>query len=77
MGLAISLLSRKSLTYELYAAVMDGSSIRDLAIEYRMPEHRVQEQVEAVRLALRHQVRLSINTESRAFRTTTLRSFAA
>jgi hypothetical protein len=68
MGLAISLLSRKSLKYELYAAAMDGTSIRDLAAEYRIPEYRVQEQVEAVRLALGHQVRLSINPESLAFR---------
>jgi Mor family transcriptional regulator len=69
MGLAISLLSRKSLMYQLYAAAMDGTSVRDLAAEYRMPEHRVQEQIEAVRLALGHQVLLSINTESLAFRT--------
>jgi hypothetical protein len=48
---------------------MDGVSIRDLAVEYRMPEHRVQEQIEAVRLALGHQVLLSINPESLAFRT--------
>jgi hypothetical protein len=69
MGLAISLLSRKSMMYQLYAAAMDGVSIRDLAVEYRMPEHRVQEQIEAVRLALGHQVLLSINPESLAFRT--------
>lgn len=61
--------------YQLYAAAMDGASVRDLAVEYRMPEHGVQEQIESVRLALGHQVLLSINPESLAFRTP-LRSHA-
>jgi len=70
MGLAISLLSRKSLVFQLYAATLDGSSIRDLAAEYHMPEYRVQEQLEAVKLALNHQVRLGINPDARAFQNT-------
>jgi hypothetical protein len=67
MSLAISLLSRKSLMFQLYAAALDGSSIRELAAEYRLPEHQVQERLEAVRLALGHQVHLSINRNARAF----------
>lgn len=67
MGLAISLLSRKSLVFQLYAAALDGTSIRDLAAEYRLPEHHIQEQLDAVRLALGHQVRLTINPQSNVF----------
>jgi hypothetical protein len=67
MGLAISLLSRKSLVFQLYAAAMDGVSIRELAAAYRLPEHRIQEQLESVRLALGHQVRLSINPDAQVF----------
>jgi len=67
MALAISLLSRKSLVFQLYAAALDGSSIRDLAATYRMPEYRVQEQLDALRMALGHQVRLGINPDARAF----------
>lgn len=76
MGLAISLLSRKSLVFQLYAAALDGSSIRDLAVEYRMPEHRIQEQLEAVRMALGHQVRLSINPDATMFRSPARRTLA-
>jgi hypothetical protein len=67
MALAISLLSRKSLVFQLYAAALDGSSIRDLAATYHIPEHRVQEQLDALRMALGHQVRLGINPDARAF----------
>jgi len=68
MGLAISLLSRKSLVFQLYAAALDGSSIRDLAAAYHIPEHHIQEQLDALRLALGHQVRLGINPNAHAFR---------
>jgi hypothetical protein len=69
MGLAISLLSRKSLVFQLYAAALDGSSIRELAAEYHMPEYRIQERLDALRLALGHQVRLDINRDARVFQT--------
>lgn len=67
MGLAISLLSRKSLVFQLYAAALDGSSIRDLAAAYHIPECRVQEQLDALRMALGYQIRLGINPDARAF----------
>jgi hypothetical protein len=67
MNLAIALLSRKSLGFELYAASLDGHSVHDLAVEYRMPVYQVQEQINAVRLALAHQVHVAVNRASGFF----------
>jgi hypothetical protein len=67
MSLAIALLSRKSLSFELYAASLDGHSVHDLALQYGMPVYRIQEQINAVRLALTHQVHLTVDRESVVF----------
>jgi hypothetical protein len=68
MPLAVALLSKRSFAFRLYAATLDGWSVQDLSDEYQMPVHRVQEELDATRLALAHQLKFVINSNSSAFR---------
>ena len=68
MPLAVALLSKRSLAFRLYAATLNGWSVQDLSDQYRMPVHRIREELDATRLALAHQLKLAINSSSTAFR---------
>ena len=68
MPLAVAILSRRSFAFRLYAATLDGRSVQDLSKEYGMAVHRIQEELDATRLALGHQLKLEINPNSTAFR---------
>jgi hypothetical protein len=67
MPLAFALLTNYSLPFALYAAFLDGLSLEDLAQESALSKDWIAERVEAVRLTLTMQVRLSINPQSSYF----------
>lgn len=67
MSLAIALLAHQSLGFELYSALLNGSSTEEISVAYRIPVHEVREKVEAVKLALAHQIRLSVNPTASVF----------
>jgi hypothetical protein len=67
MSLAIALLAHQSLGFELYSALLNGSSTEEISAAYRIPVHQVREKVEAVKLALAHQIRLSVNPTASVF----------
>jgi Mor family transcriptional regulator len=48
------------LPFRLYAEFMLGSSVEDLAREFALSEHWVQERIEAVRWCVEKQVRLNL-----------------
>lgn len=64
MWFAFSILVQESLPLALYAAVLDGASVEEIAVTYRLSPHWLQERMEAVRLALQMRVRLKINPQS-------------
>jgi hypothetical protein len=68
MLLAFALLAQSSLPLYLYACYLSGDSVQELADEYNLSPHWVQERIEAVRMALNMQVRLKINPNSSHFR---------
>jgi hypothetical protein len=59
MPLAIALLANRSPSFSLYAEALNGTSVEDLAVAYRLPVHSVRERIDATQMALRHQVVLS------------------
>jgi hypothetical protein len=61
MSLAVALMAHRSLSFALYAATLDGFSIETLASEFGWPVHQVRERIDAVRMALSHQVRLDVD----------------
>jgi hypothetical protein len=67
MSLAIALLAHQSLGFELYSALLNGSSTEEVSAAYKIPAHQVREKVEAVRLALAHQIRISVNPTASVF----------
>ena len=67
MNLAVSLLANSSLSFRLYASALDGEPVEKLAEIYRLPESRIAEYIDAVRLTLTKQVRLAINPHSTLF----------
>lgn len=67
MSFAIALMAHQSLGFELYSALLNGSSIEEVSAAYRIPVHQAREKVEAVRLALSHQIRLAVNPRAGLF----------
>ncbi len=64
MPLAIALLAHRSTAFQLYAESLNGVSVAELAVAYALPIHSVKERLEAVQMAIRHQVTLSLNRQS-------------
>lgn len=67
MLLSLALLAQSSLPVYLYVCYLNGESVEELAHECGLSPHWVQERIEAVRLALNMQVRLTINRNSSQF----------
>jgi hypothetical protein len=55
------LLGNRSWSISLYDLNLNGVSTHELAMAYSMPLHVVEERIEAVRLCLKYQVKLSPN----------------
>ena len=67
MSLAIALLSHRSLGFSLYAAMLDGRSVEELAAEYRISIDEVRERIAAALLTVTRQVKLGITPDAGAF----------
>jgi hypothetical protein len=57
---AVALLADRSLAFSLYDFHVQGVSPQELASTYSLPADWVEERIEAVRLCLKYQVRLSV-----------------
>jgi hypothetical protein len=64
---ALSILARSSLSFSLYTAYLDGASPRELSDTHRLSVQEVEQRIEAVRLTLTMQVKLTINRRSSIF----------
>ncbi len=58
---AIALLGNRSVTFALYDYHLRGVSARELATAYSLPLSWVEERLEAVRLCVKYQVKLSLH----------------
>jgi hypothetical protein len=54
------ILANKSLAFSLYDFHLEGVSAKELAADYSLPITWVEERIEAVRLCLKYQVKLSV-----------------
>jgi len=61
---AVALLANRSLAFSLYEFSLAGVSAKELAASHSLPPDWVEERIEAVRLCLKYQVKLSVR-ESR------------
>lgn len=66
MNPAVMLLANKSLAFSLYDFHLEGVSEEELAAAYALPIDWVEERIEAVRLCLKYQVKLSVKSETSA-----------
>ena len=64
MNPGVALFANRSLAFSLYEFNLAGVSAKELAASYSLPSHWVEERIEAVRLCLKYQVKLSVR-ESR------------
>ena len=64
---ALTILARSSLPYSLYAAYLDGASVKELAELHGLAIDEVKDRIEAVRLTLTMQVKLRLNRRFTAF----------
>jgi hypothetical protein len=60
MNPAFMVLANHSFGFNLYDLHLEGLTVKELAKAYSMPVFRVEEQLEAVRLSLKYQLKLSI-----------------
>ena len=67
MSLAIALLSKRSLGFELYAATLSGASSQELAATYKLSIETIEEQLQAARLLLTYQAQVSVNRQSKVW----------
>jgi len=72
MQLAFALLVHHSLPFTLYAAFLNGVSVEELAEKTGLSKDWVIERIEAVRLTVTMQVRLTINPRSSYFHRPTM-----
>lgn len=63
MNPGVALLANKSFGFSLYDFHLEGVSVEELATAYSLPETWVEERIEAVRLCLKYQVRISVKSE--------------
>ena len=57
---AVILLANKSLAFSLYDFNLEGISVEELATAYSLPVNWVEQHIEAVRVCLKYQVKLSV-----------------
>ena len=60
MNSGAALLTNRSLAFSLYEFNLAGVSAKELAASYALPPDWVEERIEAVRLCLKYQVKLSV-----------------
>jgi hypothetical protein len=63
MNPAVMSLANRSFRFHLYDFNLSGVSVAELAAAYSRPNAWVDEQIESVRLCLKHQVRLSFKLD--------------
>ncbi len=63
MNPGVKLLANRSFSFSLYDFHLEGVSAADLATAYSLPERWVAERIEAVRLCLKYQVKVSVKSE--------------
>ena len=63
MNRAVMFLANRSLAFHLYDFHLDGISARELAAAYDKPTQWVEEQIEAVRLCLQFQAKVTLRPE--------------
>jgi hypothetical protein len=66
MNPAVMALANKSLAFSLYDLHLEGVSAKKLAAAYSVPVEWVEERIEAVRLCLKYQVKLSLRSADQA-----------
>lgn len=62
MHIGVMLLANRSFPFSLYDFHLAGVSAKELAVAYSLPVTWVEERIEAVRLCLKFQVKLSVNS---------------
>jgi hypothetical protein len=62
----VVLLANRSLAFSLYDYNLHGVSSKELASTYSLPPDWVEERIEAVRLCLKYQVKLSVRAGAEA-----------
>lgn len=65
MNPGVKLLANKSFGFSLYDFHLEGVSAAELATAYSLPETWVEERIEAVRLCLKYQVKVSVKSGSK------------
>jgi len=60
---AFMIVANKSLAFSLYDFHLEGISAKELAADYSLPIGWVEERIEAVRLCLKYQVKLSVGPQ--------------
>jgi hypothetical protein len=63
MNPGVKLLANKSFGFSLYDFHLEGVSAAELATAYSLPETWVEERIEAIRLCLKYQVKVSVKSE--------------
>jgi len=63
MNPGVKRLANKSVSFSLYDFHLEGVSAAELATAYSLPETWVEERIEAVRLCLKYQVKVSVKRE--------------
>jgi hypothetical protein len=63
MNPAVMLLSNRCFRFHLYDFHLNGVSVAELANAYSLPAVWIEEQIEAVRLCLKYQVKLSLGLD--------------
>ena len=62
MNPALMLFANRSQVFSLYDFNLAGVSAKQLAAAYEIPVHRVEEQIEAVRVCLKYQVKVYLES---------------
>ena len=58
------ILANRSLPFHLYDFHLDGVTAKELAFAHSMPIHCVEERIEAVRLCLKFQAKVTVGTKA-------------
>jgi hypothetical protein len=62
MNPAVMVLANRSLAFSLYDFYLEGVSVEELAAAHSLPAQSVEERIEAVRLCLQLQAKVSLDT---------------
>jgi hypothetical protein len=66
MNPALMIHANRSLAFSLYDFHLSGISIQELATAHSLSVHRVEECIEAVRLCVKHQVKVALKVQQPA-----------